>query len=43
MQEALAKLIETKPEKVKEGLAAILKTMKEKQSYFRKVDFENMF
>ena len=43
MQEALAKLIETRPEKVKEGLLAIFKSMKEKQTYFKKSDFESMF
>lgn len=39
----MAKLVETKPEKVKEGLAAILRSMKEKQPFFKKSDFESMF
>lgn len=42
-QEGLAKLIETRPEKVKEGLANIFRAMKEKQSFFKKTDFEDMF
>lgn len=43
MQEAVARLIETRPEKVKEGLAAILRAMKDKQTFFKKSDFESMF
>ncbi len=39
MQEALARLIETKPEKVKEGLVGILKGIKEKNTFFKKSDF----
>ncbi len=39
MKEALAKLVETRPEKVKEGLVSILKGMKEKQAFFKKSDF----
>lgn len=39
----MGKLIETRPEKVKEGLVSILKSMKENQSYFKKSDFEHMF
>jgi Ca2+-binding EF-hand superfamily protein len=35
--------VETRPEKVKEGLAGILRSMKEKQPFFRKSDFESMF
>ena len=43
MQEALAKLIETRPEKMKEGLIAIFKAIKDNQHYFKKSDFEHMF
>lgn len=39
MQEAVARLIETRPDKVKEGLVAILRAMKDKQSFFKKSDF----
>lgn len=43
IKEALAKLIETRPEKVKEGLVGIFKSMKENQTFFKKTDFEHMF
>lgn len=39
----MAKLLETKPEKVKEEMVAILKKMKEKTHYFKRTDFEAMF
>ncbi len=39
----MAKLIETKPENVKQGMAEILKQIKNKSTFFKKTDFENMF
>ena len=39
----LAKLIETKPDNVKQGMAEILKQIKNKTTFFKKADFEQMF
>lgn len=39
----MARLIETKPENVKQGMAEILKHIKNKTTYFKKHDFEHMF
>ena len=35
----MAKLIETKPENVKQGIADILKQIKNKSTFFKKQDF----
>ena len=39
----LAKIIESRPDKVKEEMIQILKQMKDKKHYFKKIDFEAMF
>ena len=39
----MAKIIETRPDKVKEEMVQVLKKLKEKTYYFKKADFEAMF
>jgi hypothetical protein len=39
----VARLLEARPEKVKEEMIAILKKMKEGEAFFQSVDFEEMF
>ena len=39
----MAKLIESRSDKVKDEMICILKKMKEKKDFFKKTDFEAMF